>query len=443
MSAAYDPSEARFRVAIQPEGNEDHLDHGAPWQDHRFTGEELGLEQTLIESESLSPGGQKTQGTPGKIRTGPAPVNVELEPDGLAPYMVLFQRAAKTPALVAAGAWRHWLSPTAADINHRARRLQAQIYRDDTAIQGSFGASVGGLSFSTQVDQLWTGTVDLVAARSDYWGATTQTTGAGSTAPVIRGLSRLAVIEGNTKIRLQVTDTASAVGDFEIAVALDDDAFGAIVVPVVAGEWVRVLLSNDGTGLGTAPSHVELMWADASVSLNDVFEIPVRVESPWVSSLPPVRGLSEVETDVYINGIRLTSPVSSLGFTASHTAESDEGIGGVWPSGTLATGQRDVQWSLDRRMVDNFFQRRLEAGVPLHLDVVITSPVNIGTTAVPYRCRFVSPNVLLNGKRPTITDPNSQRESYQLNAYPAAVPDAEGFVDDLTIVLDNGTSVYG
>ncbi len=443
MPAAYDPSEARLRIAIPPVGNEDHLDHGAPWQDHRFTSEELGLEQTLIESASLNPGGQRTQGTPGKIRTGPAPINVELEPEGLAAYFALFQRFAKTPEALAAGAWRHWLSPTAADIDHRSRRLQAQIYRDDTAIQGSYGASVAGFSFSTQVDQLWTGNVDIVAARSDYSGAATQTTGAGSTLPQIRGLARLDVLEGVAKVRLQVTDTAPAVGDFEVAVALDDDAIGAVHVAVTANQWNRAVLSSDGSGLGAAPSHVEIRWTDGSVAVGDVFEIPVRVASPWVSSLPTVRGLSEVETDIYIDGTRLPIPITSLSLAGSHTAEPDEGIGGVWPVGTIATGLRQITWNLDRRMTDNFLQRRLEAGRPLHLDVVITSPVLIGASTVPYRARFVSPNCLLSGKRPTVTDPNTQRESYQLNAFPAVLPDAEGFVDDLTVVLDNGTAFYG
>ena len=59
------------------------------------------------------------------------------------------------------------------------------------------------------------------------------------------------------------------------------------------------------------------------------------------------------------------------------------------------------------------------------------------------RLRFVSPNTLLSGKRPTVTDPNTQRESYQLVAYPAPVPDAEGFVDDLTVVVDNGVGGWG
>ena len=440
----YDPSEARIRAAIQAIGSEDRLDPGAPWIDHRMTGEELGLEQTLIASASLTPGGQQTQGTPGKIRTGPAPVNVELEPEGLAPYLALFQRAGKTPVALAAGAWRHWLSPTAADIDFRSRRLQLQIYRDDTAIQSSTGIAVAGFRFGTQVDQLWTGNLDLVAARSDYWGAPVQTSGS-STAPAIRGLARLDLLEGAGVLKVLASNTTPAEGDFEIKLAIDGDAFGATANTVRLGEWVRVALSTDGSGVGDAPSHVEVLWpADtADIVLNDEWEIPFRVESPWVTSLPPVRALSEVETDIYLDGVRVTTPISTLNLTATHTAEADVGIGGVWPSGTQTGGQRQIGWQIDRRMVDNTLQRRLEAGVPLHLDVVITSPVSIGASGIPYRLRAVSPNCLLSGKRPTITDPNTQSESYQLTAYPAPVPDAEGFVDELTLVLDNGTASYG
>lgn len=441
MSGTYDPSEARLRVALQAAGREDLLDPLAPWQDHRFTSEELGLEQTLIESASLNPGGQKTQGTPGKIRTGPAPLGVELEPEGLAPYFLLFQRQAKNPVELATGAWRHWLSTTAGDLDYRARRLQAQIFRDDTAVQGSFGASVAGFNLSTQVDQLWTGTIDVVAARSDYWGVPAQTTGT-STLPSIRGLARLDILEDIDTVRVEVVDTAPPLGDFEIAMALNTDALGPVRVPVTAGEWTRIVLSSDGTGVGEAPSHVEIKWADETVSVGDVFEIPVREASPWATSLPLVRGLSEVETDIYLDGLRVQTPISSIGVAASHTAESDDGIGGVWPVGTLASGQRTITWSLDRRMVDNVLQRRLEAGRTIHLDIVITSPVRIGASIVPYRLRMVSPNCLLSGKRPTVTDPNTQRESYQLNAFPAPVPDAEGFVDDLSMVLDNGVASY-
>ena len=440
----YDPSEARIRAAIQTVGLEDRLDPLAAWIDHRMTGEELGLEQTLIPSASLTPGGQQTQGTPGKIRTGPAPVNVELEPEGLAPYLALFQRAGKTPEVLAAGAWRHWLAPNATDVDFRSRRLQVQLFRDDTAIQSTTGVAVVGFRFGTQVDQLWTGNLDLVAARSDYWGAPVQVDGT-STDPAIRGLARLDLLEDAGILKVRVSNTTPAEGDFEIQLAIDGDAFGATSVTVRLGEWVRVVLSTDGSGVGKAPSHVEMLWpvGASGIALNDEWEIPIRVESPWVTSLPPVRGLSEVETDLYLDGVRVVAPVSSLNLAATHTAEADVGIGGVWPSGTNTGGQRQVTWQLDRRMVDNTLQRRLEAGVPLHLDVVATSPVLIGASAVPYRWRAVSPNCLLSGKRPTITDPNTQRESYQLTAYPAPVPDAEGFVDDLTLVLDNGVASLG
>ena len=91
-------------------------------------------------------------------------------------------------------------------------------------------------------------------------------------------------------------------------------------------------------------------------------------------------------------------------------------------------------------MVDNTLQRRLETAEPIHLDVVLRSQVTIGATAVPYQMRMVSPYCVLSGTRPTLTDPNTQAESYQLEPGPAPSPDSEGFVDDLTLVLDNGIS---
>jgi hypothetical protein len=291
---------------------------------------------------------------------------------------------------------------------------------------------------------LWTGNVDLVAARSDYWGTAAQNAGA-STAPVVRGLARLDLLENAGVLKVKVTSTTPTEGDLEIALAVDAEAFGGTVVPVRLGDWTRVVLSTDGSGVGDPPSHVEILWpADtADLAVDDEWSIPFRVATPWVVSLPPVRALSEVETDIYLDGVRVVTPISSLSLNASHTAEADTGIGGVWPVGTLQGGQRQVVWQLDRRMVDNTLQRRLEAGVPLHLDVVATSPVTIGASGVPYRLRWVSPNCLLSGRRPTVTDPNTQRESYQLNAYPAPVPDAEGFVDDLTVVVDNGVAGLG
>lgn len=443
MAPSYDPSEARMRVAFQPDGAEHIFDPSATWHDHRFTAEEIGAEQTLIESASLNPGGQKTQGSPGKIRTGPAPVNVELEPEGMAPYFAVFQRRRRNAIDLGGGAWRHWLAPEAADVDMRSRRLQLQLYRDDTAIQQAYGAAVAGFSFGTQVDQMWTGNFSVVAERADYWGVPNQLDGT-TTDPIVRGLARLELIEDAQKLRVRIADTNPPEGDVSVEIAIDNDAYGASPMFVTFGQWARAILSSDGSGVGKPPSHVELLWPEGTNDLaqGNEWEIPIRVETPWVASLPGVRALPEVETELFLNGAPFPGSVTSISLDASHTAEPDLGVGGVWPTGTLMSGQRTILWQLDRRMVDNFLQRRLEAGVAVHLDVVITSPFTIGSSGVPYRVRFVSPNCLLNGTRPTITDPNTQRESYQLNAYPA-IPDAEGFSDDLTVVLDNGTATYG
>ena len=149
------------------------------------------------------------------------------------------------------------------------------------------------------------------------WSPPVPTTGARpvqvdgtSTDPAIRGLARLDLLEDAAILKVRVSNTTPAEGDFEIQLAIDGDAFGATSVTVRLGEWVRVVLSTDGSGVGKAPSHVEMLWpvGASGIALNDEWEIPIRVESPWVTSLPPVRGLSEVETDLYLDGVRVVAP---------------------------------------------------------------------------------------------------------------------------------------
>ena len=434
----YDPSEGRVRVALAPASSEDRLTDSG-WIDHRLSGETLGLEQTPIRGSSLVPGGQRTPGTQGKIRTT-GPINIDLEPEGLALYFALYQRRGRTPVELATGAYRHWLSPSSTDLDFTGRRLQTQIYRDDAAIQNSYGAAVGGFQVSTQPDQVWAGQVDLVSARSDYWGFPVQIAGS-SDAPYIRGLPRLDLLEGATELRVKVISTTPLEGDLEIALTTDAVAYGAANVSLFEGRWTRVVLSTDGSAAGKAPSHVELLWPSvAGLAVDDEWSIPLGVQAPWVAALPTIDRLSEVESEIRIDGQVVAGPITSASLQASQTAEPDLGIGGVWPSGVHVGGQREITWQLDRRMVDNTLQRRLETAEPIHLDVVLRSQVTIGATAIPYQMRIVSPYCVLSGTRPTLTDPNTQAESYQLEPGPAPSPDAEGFVDDLTLVLDNGIS---
>jgi len=369
--------------------------------------------------------------------------------EGLTPYLALFQRSAVAPVDLGGGAWRHRLHPTATDLDFRDRRLQVQIYRGDDAVQSSYGLGVGGFQFSANPDQVWSGQVDLVAARTDYWGFPQQTAGT-SPAPYLRGYPRLDLWEppngtvGANLLKVKVVSITPPTGDLEIAITHDAVPYGANTFILPAGKWTRTIHSTDGDGIGRAPSHVEILFADLTgIVVDDEWEIPVRTGSPWVASLPLIDRLSEVETDVLINGEIIPGVINSIGLTASHTGEPSAGVGGVWPQGVRIGGPREISWSLDKDMVDNRFQRRLDSSTPVHLDVRIRSQVRIGSSGVFYEMRLVSPWCKLSDTRPTVTDPATQKEQYNLETGPAPVPDGEGFQDELSIELTNGLAAIG
>jgi hypothetical protein len=377
MSLPIDPSEARVRVAFQPLDEDDRLVN-AGWLDHRMSSESLAPTETPIRGSSLTPGGQRTPATQGKIRTAGS-INVDLEPEGLTPYLALFQRSAVAPVDLGGGAWRHRLHPTASDLDFRDRRLQVQIYRGDDAVQSSYGLGVGGFQFSANPDQVWSGQLDLVAARTDYWGFPQQAAGT-SPAPTLRGYPRLDLWEppdgtvGANLLKVKVVSITPPTGDLEIAITHDAVPYGANTFILTAGKWTRTIHSTDGEGIGRAPSHVEILFADLTgIAVDDEWETPVRTGSPWVASLPLIDRLSEVETDVLINGEIIPGVVNSIGLTASHTGEPSAGVGGVWPQGVRIGGPREISWSLNKDMVDNHFQRRLDSSTPVHLDVRIRS----------------------------------------------------------------------
>ena len=436
-----DPSEARVRVAFQALEEDDRLAN-VGWLDHRFTSETVAPTETPIRGNSLAPGGQRTPATQGKIRTAGS-INVDLEPEGLTPYLALFQRRARNPVDLGGGAWQHILHPNATDLELRKRRLQVQLFRGDDAIQNSYGVGIGGFQFTANPDQVWAGQVDLVGARTDYWAFPVQTSGT-SMAPYLRGYPRIDLWDpldegGADVLKVRVTNNAPAVGDLEVAITRDAVPFGANVFPIVAGEWTRVRLSEDGSHIGRAPSHVEILFDDLTgIAIGDEWEVPIRVATPWVQSLPLIDRLSEVETDVRVDGVLVPGVINSIGLTARQTAESSAGVGGVWPQGVSMGGQRQVSWALDKEMVDNRFQRRLDSSTPVHLEVRVRSQVRIGSSGVFYEMRFVSPSCKLSDTRPTVQDADTQREQYNLETGIAALPDAEGFQDDLTIVLTNG-----
>lgn len=453
MSGNYNNANTRIRTSFQPAGLEGRWSYGT-WIQHRLRSEGPALKMTPIQLQSFTPGGQ----APGVLHGGfevQGNVDAHFEPEGLAPYLALFQQRAATPQLLATGAYRHILSTSQTGPDFRSRRLAMQIYRDEEAVQSAYGGVCSGFNLTMGKRTVIDAQAQTYFPRLQYFDEPVQSNGA-STDPVFRGLPRIEVREaegtaGDLEIEaMAVPGTGGA--DFDVRFTLAGETAGPNVVPIFAGEWARVNLSQadrfapGDSGYGKRPSHVEVMWPDsAGVAVGDTWDLAKHFVGPWADALPPVKGMSTIETEVYLDGELVSergSNLESLNLTASITPDPDDGFGsgGPWAGNVLTRGIRTINWALSRKMFSPWLVHRLESFEPLHLDVRMYHPERIAGTEHEYRARWVCPRVRIDGTRPTSTDPNTKVENYNLIADPPTAPDAEGFGDDLTVVLDNALS---
>jgi len=164
----------------------------------------------------------------------------------------------------------------------------------------------------------------------------------------------------------------------------------------------------------------------------DTFTIQ-RDRAVWTPTFPSIPVFNEIFVTVTIDGTDYCLQEFSLDLTRPINPVFC--IGGRFPKEIRERGQRVVSGSFTREYVDTALRKRLERGEPFKIKVEAFSG-EIVAGGYEHRMLLVSPLCIAGGSTASVSSSEEMNETIDWIGAPNSA-DAEGYVDDLTIVVDN------
>lgn len=417
----------------------------ASMHDFEFLGEEVGNEQTRIESESISPNSMRPPKLPGNVNSG-GPLNVELDAEGHSRFLADIQRKSDTPVdLDTATTWLHRLHPSATDIVFPDSYTQ-EFWRDDDMGQQFKGTRTGGMEVSIADGSLVNTSFELLSNRGDYWADPTTDAG-GPTAglPTLRGLpeySRWTPVPTTGNIQIEVSVAPSGGSMSVKAFYTEDGSAGATATVVVLGEdtsgvpiWTTLIDSNTGAIMGTRDLPIQAYFPDVAFLLADAWTFARQRATAWTPALPDLPKMNEIFVTITIDGVEYC--IETLTLTVTRPLEPKHCIGGRFAKFVLEQGQRIVEGTLERRYMDTTLRKRLERGEPFILGIEMYSGEEI-SGGYEHAIKMYSPHCVFEGKSASITDRSTFQEPLDFSCHGDATHGT--YPDDLTIDIISSES---
>lgn len=410
--------------------------YNATWHYFRFNSETLAAQAPTIQPNSLRGGRQRTRGLPSKI-TAAGPVAVDLEPSGHGYLLAQFQKGEPAvTTLTALQSFRHKLAPSYTTINHD-KTSTFQISRNDRMPQLSPGCYISSFGIVANIQSVIVADFGVSSQRASYYPMPTVVVEAATPIrPILRGFPKYAVASAaDPDVYLTVSNVT---GQVTVKVGAAGTPTAAQVI--TAGTWTTLNYNNGSADvtLGDPDNPVQVYlpaftgWTVAD-SWRFKFDHTDNA-TPWTATFPTIEAMNEIHVGITVDGV--TTYLRELTLNAALGVDPNFHLGGRYSDGLLETGLRSYSGQLNRRKIDNALMKRLEAGEPFELDVIITSRVNIGSSLDPYRIRLVAPLCVFNGSNPGVPGPNILEEPFPFDCYPDP---ADGtHPDELTVYLDNG-----
>ena len=341
-------------------------------------------------------------------------------------------------------AFRHKLAPSLTTKDYD-KTFSERISRNNRLPQLSPGCLSGGFGIVTGIQSVITAALQVVAQRASYWDMATvviENNLGTTTRPVLRGSPKYAVASAaDADLYVEVTNASGI-----IKVKIGSSGTLTSNQTMTAAAW-NTLLYNDGTGdvpIGDPDDPVQLYVPDFTNwtvgGTPDAWKFKFNnddLEVPWVSSFPEIEELNEIHASLTVDGEEVF--VTQLTLNSALTIDPNFHIGGRYSSlPALEAGLRSYSGQLERKQIDNDLLLRLLAGQEFALDVIITSRVNISTSDIPYRIRFVMPLCMFSGQSPSVPGPGILQEPLPFDCYPD--PTSELHPDEMTIYLDNSVA---
>lgn len=267
---------------------------------------------------------------------------------------------------------------------------------------------VGAMEFTSEPENGFLASADMVAGRFDWWGEVTQVTGAGSTKPtllgeyVIAGGSDALDVDFTDSLFLEVVGVAAGVATLKAKFSAQGGgapAFGANTFAYELGNTAGAIVIDSDSGEEISlPSRPLLVTAVAGATLTatDVFEYRIR-RTALSQSLPADRSLSAVNTRIY-SGTNLIS--AEGGWTArAEWGSTEVKADASFEQGAKTTRKGDLQVTLTptREITDLQLQNALLRKEPLSFVVQGISDVVIPGDTERYSFTLILPSVIPEG----------------------------------------------
>ena len=408
----------------------------ASYADLLFESAGIGAEFLLTENPNLAPGGQESEGFVGKILIEGALAGAAY-PDLAFGRLVAEGQRKVTTTSPATDVYRHRMGISE---TNPAKSLTVRTSRDDGAPETSALAAVAGFELSVEPNSLPTFSFDMVAARLDRWGLATAPVGTVSTTKFasLRGLpsaALLALTDGDIYVKvISVAGAPTVTVKAKIGAASTYD--GADISVVVGADgagnprWVSLTDENDAA-IGTLDMPVQVAITTATgLAANDVFRFN-RESATWTTVGPTMLAFNEIYCEITID--EEVFCLTSFTLSAAFPVAVKECIGGRFAEGLDRSGTREVRISIERKYTDRRIVDKLISGTPFALKATLSNGQDV-EAGFPYLLVITCPRCRATSKAPEARQDLTESVEFSCFRSPG---DASGFVDDLTIELQN------
>lgn len=413
---------------------------------HLFANETLTSNAEVIQRNSIISGGQTPQGLPSKIPVG-GDINVEWDAEGHCIYLANLQQFVTTTNPTGS-VYLHKMGPSFS--TEMPGTFSTEVWRDDSMAQLFVGNRASQATFSLAQRTVLTGAISIVSTFATYYDDPAYIGGGTSTVVQrLRGYpaySDWAATDGDVYVK--ITDAGSLPSaPFNVSAKVTAAAsYGAAetVISAVGTDanglpyWTSLVDSNGSGGafIGSRDLPVQIWFPNTtSLALNDEWRFD-RDRGVWTPTFPDVPPFNEIFAAIYIDGEAYC--IEQVDLTVTRPVIPVWCIGGRFPDRTIRQGRSTVTGSFQRKYLDTSIRKRLERGQTFKLVIQAYSGEEI-TTGYEHYIKLVCPLCVPSGPTPSIASADEFNETLNFTSHPNAA-DAEGYVDDLNIEIQNSIS---
>jgi hypothetical protein len=438
-SATGDPINTKRRVAQQSTLR---VPATTGWVDFRSNGGPIAPAPSDVERLVIGQSGAPSKRLPGKtnIEGGPFSIgDVDVSNRGMIQFLAnVFKKYTLTDNTT----WYQWRFGL--DETTSAASFLSMLNDNDVVPRTRYkDMQIGGFSISAGAGENLAIEFPFLAGGYDFHGDGTQTSGTGSTVPILEH-----TWEGNWEPTVDkdiFVEIQAGTATLKCKIG-SASTFDGAAITFVDGGWVRLTDETDAR-IGEYGEQIRLyMPSTPTLTANDVFEWEAQRAS-WSQTLGVERPIASVNTAFILGGeeIRVEG-----GWNIEAAWENFELLGdtsGKQGATPERTGELQISVTPTRTITDLDIQKALHEGTELSLVIDCVSDDEIGASGEEYLARLVFPALKPSGAM-FGTEPGGESKDETVTLT-AGVPDAtfnydgEAYDSHMTVLLQNDVDALG